>query len=71
MTPFVHSGGLDLKDFIKRNINMGKEVRSQEFEKQRSLISRVHNKIMKRKDYIFDVNGLSALQTYLTPKLKK
>jgi hypothetical protein len=65
-------GGLDLKDFIKRNINLGKDTsKNVEFDKQRSIINRVHNKIIKKKDYVFDVNGLSALQIYLSPKLKQ
>jgi hypothetical protein len=53
--------GLDLKDFIRRNINMGKESKNQEFEKSKSIVTRVHNKIVKRKDYVFDHNGLCAL----------
>ena len=56
-----------MKDFIRRNIHMGKDAK---ISQEQSIINRVHAKIMKRKDYIFDVNGLSAVQTYLLPHLK-
>lgn len=37
---------------------MGKDTKN---NNEMSIINRVHAKIMKRKDYAFDVNGLSAL----------
>ena len=61
-----------MKNFIKRNMNLGKDIsKNVEFDKQRSIINRVHHKITNKKEYVFDVNSLSALQTYLTPKLKQ
>lgn len=54
----IQPAGLDLKDFIKRNIQMGKETK---ISHEQSIINRVHAKIMKKKDYVFDVNGLSTL----------
>jgi hypothetical protein len=54
----MQPAGLDLKDFIKRNIQMGKDTK---ISHEQSIINRVHAKIMKRKDYVFDVNGLSAI----------
>ena len=57
-----------MKDFIKRNIQMGKDTK---ISHEQSIINRVHAKIMKRKDYVFDVNGLSAIQTYLPSHFKQ
>ena len=35
------------------------------------LISKVHSKILRRKDYNIDLVGLNAIQNYLTPKLRQ
>lgn len=54
-----HHGDTKVKDFIKKNISGN--TKSAEYEKQANLISRVHQKILKRKDYVLDLAGLSQI----------
>lgn len=57
--PTMGSADVKVNDFIRRNIQAGtKDIKNMEFEKQRSLINRVHHKILSRKDYMLDMAGL-------------
>ncbi|CDW81151.1 UNKNOWN [Stylonychia lemnae] len=60
----------NIVDFIKRNLNIGKQQKNMDFERHKELINKVYNKIKKRKDYGLDVKNLFNIQSCLNPKLK-